>query len=250
EYPFVDGQSIFLNQDELEIDLSTHSNGIAADSISFGFTGETKLIKKLQKLKDIKWELIFYDYSGSSWVDQMYPKDARRFIALMMNFAYMWVSDDYQKEFLNEYLTTHNGETVLTTEEKQQAITDLMNKDFYECGKVSSAAGLGGDTTIGFAEYILRDIFYYDDDTADISSHELMHTIGFGHDSNLTYPLTVDGVETGINPVTRRISKKFFDENRWIVTPENYYYKSDIEQEAPSEENTKTLQSQRKVISL
>ncbi|MFV0344685.1 MAG: hypothetical protein ACK5IQ_00315 [Bacteroidales bacterium] len=239
KYPFADGQTKFFSISGEEVDLSAHSHGIGSDSISFDFTGETELIKKFLELKKSKWEIIFWDYTGNggNWSSTFTPKDARRFTGLMINLAYMFVQDDYRAEFVKEYIVGNDGTTVFTDEQKNGVLDELNDKDFYELGKISSDVGtdgLGGGSVLGFKEWIIAGYLRYSSGVADITSHELMHTIGYGHSSNLTYSKDIDtdedGVKenTGINPVTRRIMKKMFDENRFPISSDNYYKSSDF----------------------
>ncbi|MFV0483113.1 MAG: fibronectin type III domain-containing protein [Bacteroidales bacterium] len=242
-YPFADGQTRFLSTSGKRVDLSVFNKGISSDAISFDFAGETELIKKLRELKKSKWEIIFWDYTGNggNWSRTFTPKDARRFTGIMINLAYMFVQDYYRAEFVKEYIIGNDGTSSFTNEQKNGVLDDLNNKDFYELGKVSGTTdGLGGGSVFGLAEWILAGYLQYSSGVADITSHELMHTIGYGHSSNLTYSKYIDTdgdgeeEETGINPVTRRVMKKMFEENLFPITSGNYYKQSDFSSDTKS----------------
>ena len=232
KYPFVDGTTQFLDTNNKEVDLSQYkTTGVAVDNISFDFTGDNKTILMLKKLKSLKWTIKYHNYDptndpNNNWMPTT-AKDIRRFSGLMLNMGIVFVSDEFKQAFLNETIIGNDGVTALTMAEKEKVYNDILNHPRFNCGKVDKVSGLGLGPTIGYAEHILHD--YIKIDAGDITAHEIGHCIGFNHESNMTYPKTINSVSTGFSPVMTRLNKVFFKEGLFIVTPQNYYKPADFQ---------------------
>ncbi len=235
EYPFVAGTKMFLTQDGGEVDLSPLKEGVDPSELTFDFTGETELVQKLLKLKKLSWSIRFHDFNSANnpetnWGLDLTGRDIRRFTGLLINYGILFTSEDFRQEFLAEHIIGNDGVTVFNTEEKQAIIDNLLNETYYRCGIVVKVGGLGGKTTLGLAEYVLNGFLTPGKQVSpDIISHELMHSLGYNHTSNLTYPKKVDDVSTGMNPVARRVVSRFFENGDiFPVTNENYYKPTDF----------------------
>jgi len=232
KYPFVDGTSLFLDIENKKVDLSQYkSTGVATTKIAFDFTGENETILKLKKLQALKWTIKYHNYDpnndpNNNWMPTT-AKDIRRFSGLMLNMGIVFVSDKFKQAFLNEQIIGNDGATALTMAEKEKAYNDILTHARFNCGKVDKVSGLGGGATLGYAEHILRD--YISKDAGDITAHEIGHCVGFNHDSNMTYPKTINNVSVGISPVMSRINKEFFAGGLFIVNLQNYYKASDFQ---------------------
>ena len=131
----------------------------------------------------------------------------------------------------------------MTNGEKETIYQNILDKTYYRCGIVTKVSGLGGGATLGYAEHILRDYLIILG-TGGIIGHEIGHTVGFTHSSNMTYPIQVDNVNVGISPLTNRVMKILIEENRFPITSTNYYLAEDF-QASSSQSNMKTsIQSQ------
>ncbi|KAF2330640.1 hypothetical protein [Flavobacterium daemonense] len=232
KYPFVDGTDLFLSSDNKEIDLSQYkTTGVDPGKISFDFTGDSEIILKLKKLQALKWTISYYDYDpnndpNNNW-EPIKAKDIRRFSGLMLNMGIVFVSDKFKQAFLKEQIIGNDGTTALTLAEKEKVYNDILTHSRFYCGKCTNVSGLGGGTTLGYADYILNG--YISTDEGDITVHEIGHCVGFNHDSNMTYPKTINNVSTGISPVMTRINKEFFSGGLFIVTLQNYYKPADFQ---------------------
>lgn len=232
-YPFINNSPLFLNTNNQEVDLSVFKDtGIDPNNIVFDFTGDNEIIQKLKGLSKLKWVIKYHDFDtdnnpDNNWAEDITAKDIRRFTGLIINLGVVFASDNFKNEFINENIIGNDGTTALSENEKKEAYSIILNKPRYNCGKVVNVSGLGGGATFGLAEHVLRD--YIRKETGFITAHEIGHTIGYNHSSNMTYPHEVDGVSTGISPVTTRIMNLFFESDLYPVTLENYYLSSDFE---------------------
>jgi len=228
KYPFVDGTTLFLDTDNKEVDLSQYqTTGVPPANISFDFTGDNETILRLKKLKQLKWTIKYHNYDpNNNWMPTT-AKDIRRFSGLMLNMGTVFVSDEFKQAFLNEPIIGNDGVTALTMAEKEKVYNDILIHARFNCGKVDNVSGLGGGTTLGYAEHVLHD--YIKIDAGDITAHEIGHCVGFNHDSNMTYPKTINGISVGFSPVMSRINKDFFSKGLFIVTAQNYYKPTDFQ---------------------
>lgn len=233
KYPFVDGTSLFLDTADKVVDLSQYAvTGITPTKISFDFTGDNETILRLKKLQKLKWTIKYQNYDpnndpSNNWLPTT-AKDIRRFSGLLINMGLVFVSDEFRQAFLNETIIGNDGTTVLTMTEKEKAYNDIINHSRFNCGKCTNVSGLGGGSTLGYAEHILHD--YINKDTAEIVAHEVGHCVGFNHSSNMTYAKKdVNNISIGITPVMSRINNEFFTKGLFIVTPQNYYKLADFQ---------------------
>ncbi|WP_029277687.1 hypothetical protein [Pedobacter borealis] len=228
KYSFIEGSTKFLNVEGQEVDLAQYkTTGIPAEKVSFDFTGDTELIKKLKSLAKLKWKIKFEDFDvnddpTNNWKENINAKDVRRFTGLLINLAYMLQADTTQKVFLAEPITDNN-KVLMTTEQKQQAFNNILNMPTLNCGVVVNVSGLGGGSTFGLAEYLLQK--YMTRNICFESIHEIGHMIGFSHDSSMTYP-TSDN--RGAVVVTGNVYLAMIAKSALPIKTDNYYKPTDL----------------------
>jgi len=241
KYSFIDGETNFktLNNNDV-IDLSEYKeSGIPTEDIKFNFMGDGEVFKKLKRLDALSWKIKYHDYDtnndlNNNWEEDISAKDIRRFSGLMINLGYVFTSNEFKQQFLDEEIIDNDGETILTQVEKEVLYQKLLDKTLFRCGKVVNFSGWGGwgyvngneYSILGFAEHILRD--YLKIETGFITAHEFGHCLGYNHSSNMTYPIKVNEVNTGISPVTSRIMNLFFERNEFPISTDNYYMPDDL----------------------
>ena len=159
----------------------------------------------LQKIKTIRcdWWQKFTSFGGNPDLDTggpagnwkgIRPVHIREAIALLTNMAYMFSS----KEF-NDYLSGfqgqlyNNNKKVIDLSTLSQA---FLNHSGYDLGLVyegNNVLGMGGGRSLGFAQYVYAQ-HYTNSYACNTIFHELSHTIGYNHDSNMTYGIWSNGL--------------------------------------------------------
>lgn len=229
KYPFIGGNTKFLDTDKKEVDLSQYKiSGIATNKVAFDFTGETDLIKKLKTLAKLKWTIKYHDYDPNhdprnNWKDTVNAKDFRRFSGFIINLAYLLQSDTTRTAFLNEPITDNN-QVLMTTEQKATAFQQLRDIPQFNCGVVVNVSGLGGGSTFGMADYILNG--YLTRDYCFEAIHEMGHMIGYSHSSTMTYPSNPGN--RGAVVATGNVYKQMLAKDEFPIKKSNYYMAADL----------------------
>ena len=229
EYPFIKGGTKFLDTENKEVDMTQYRNsGIPIEKVSFDFSGDTELIKKLKSLGKLKWKIKYHDYDpnrdpSNNWKDNLDAKDVRRFTGLIINMAYLFQAEQAKTEFVAEPIRDNNN-VLLNEEQKGAALKKLIDIPTFNCGVLVNVSGLSGGATFGVANHVLND--YLKVDVCFITVHEMGHMIGYSHTASMTYPSNPDNrgavVAMG-NVYTAMLSKKQFP-----ITKEHYYITTDL----------------------
>lgn len=232
KYSFIAGSTKFLDIDNKEVDLAQYkSTGIPTANVTFDFTGDTELIKKLKSLAKFKWKIKFHDYDKNNnhgeWKDDIEARDVRRYTGFMINLAYLFQNEETKTKFLEEPITG-NDKLPLTTEQKQVAFQKIIDLSTFNIGVVGPVAGLnvaglgGPGGTYGvdnnnLSTYLTKDICY-------VGVHELGHMLDYWHDSTMTYPVNNRGsvIATGL------VYKDMLLKNAFPIRVFNYYKPSDL----------------------
>ncbi|WP_316817997.1 hypothetical protein [Pedobacter nyackensis] len=229
KYPFMEGNTKFLNIEDQEIDLAPYkTTGLALNQVSFDFTGDTDLIKKLKTLAKLKWKIKYHDFDPAddptnNWKENIDAKDVRRYTGLMINLAYLIQAESTKTAFIAEPITDNNN-VLLTTAQKEEALKKMIDIPTFNCGLVVNVSGLGGGYTFGVANHVLND--YLTNDVSFIAIHEISHMIGYSHSSSMTYPTNPGnrGAVVAMGTVYREMLTK----DILPIKTSNYYKPADL----------------------
>ena len=86
------------------------------------------------------------------------------------------------------------GVTPISEETKRADFERLLGTRRLNLGVVTGLSGLGGVSTHGVADHILRHEFFYGGQ-GGILFHEMGLVLGYNHDSSMTYPKDGKGFE-------------------------------------------------------
>ena len=238
KYSFIDGETVFSTEDANTFDLSQYKeSGIPTADITFDFTGDSEIIKKLKSLNKLNWEIKYHDHDTNNddprWADNISGKDIRRFSGLMINMGYIFINPEFKKQFLSEYIYDNDGVT-LTTSEKEIVLQKLFDIEYFKVGRCTDVAGQGGGSLFGLNEEYLNNYLDKVDrskwptfDVMTTGAHEVGHMLGYSHDSNMTYSINVTPYQ-GISEVGSRVLNILLESNDYPISRDNYYMPDDF----------------------
>jgi len=160
--------------------------------LSFDYRGTSTTMQRLERLKSVPWSLSLKDFDWSNdpsnnWREDPEPRHARLWTALILNVAFMYSHPDFADRMAAEEITDNQG-ALMTAEKKRSVLSELLSPRRFNLGVVAKVSGLGGGSTLGVAEYVLKSDFFYGQQRGGVTYHELGHCLGYNHDSSMTYP--------------------------------------------------------------
>lgn len=243
EYPFITGQTEYLDLNNNTVDLSAYKTiGIAPSDISFEFTGNTPLITKLKKLSIIKWQPKMHDFDpqneDNNWLDEPTAKQFRMLTGFMINFAYMYTDDTMRGSIVNELVIGNDGVTPLTTAEKEADWIKAQMRTKINCGLTDTrkVSGLGGGSTFGIPDWLTLN---YMTKSYTTPFHEMGHVLGYNHSSSMTYPQN----NRGNVPVFMARQDVMNAAGDFPVRVDNYYKPDDIPSAKPTTTALKAIEN-------
>lgn len=242
EYPFITGQTEYLDVNNTTVDLSAYKTiGINSTDISFEFTGTTPFITKLKKVNIIKWQPKMHDFDpqneDNNWLDEPTAKQFRMFTGFMINFAYMYTDETMRSSIVNELVIGNDGVTPLTTAEKEADWIKAQTRTKINCGLTDTrkVSGLGGGSTFGIPDWLTLN---YMTKSYTTPFHEMGHVLGYNHSSSMTYPQN----NRGNVPVFMARQDVMNAAGDFPVRVDNYYKPDDIPSSKPTTSSLKEIE--------
>ena len=168
---------------------------LSGDDVTLIIRSEDPYMKKIEQI-DSRWFIRFSAYSadnGHAYWRHMNPLLCRHGVALAINMAFMFSSEEFNTE-MNKYegKLKDNGGNAINLDALRQRI---RSHGGLVLGCVSGVGGLGGGNTYGLANYCYTGVYF---DATPLGSnphnyprqamfHEYGHCLGYNHSSTMTY---------------------------------------------------------------
>lgn len=168
---------------------------LSGEDVSLIIQTEDPFMKKIERI-DSRWYIRFSAYSadaGHAYWRHMNPLLCRHGVALALNMAFMFASEEFNTE-MEKYdgRLLDNGRNPIDLDQLRQRI---RSHGGLSLGCVSGVGGLGGGQTYGLANYCYTGVYF--DATSPNSHphsyprqamfHEYGHCLGYSHSSTMTY---------------------------------------------------------------
>lgn len=192
--PVVDSERTFTTSNGRKVAVPAQPE-LSNDDVTLVIQTDDPFIKKMEQI-DSHWFIRFSSYSadaGHAYWRHMNPLLCRHGVALAINMAFMFSSEEFNTE-MNTYegKLKDNGGNPINLDVLRQKI---RNHGGLVLGCVSGVGGLGGGTTYGLANYCYTGV-YFDATPPNAHPHnyprqamfhEYGHCLGYNHNSTMTY---------------------------------------------------------------
>lgn len=156
---------------------------LGADDLSLRIDCEDPYYKKFSTIKTT-WTVRFsnFEWPNHPYWQPMSPAHCREAIAMTMNMAYIFSTQDYVDSLnVNNNRFVDNSESVLSAE---TLLSQSRTRPNFAWGTLHIQGGLGGGGTLGLQDVCF--LGHYPDDAFDTMAlfHEFGHGMGYGHGPN------------------------------------------------------------------
>ncbi|MDO5104538.1 hypothetical protein [Capnocytophaga sp.] len=219
DLPFADGETFLQTIEGNKISVENIKN-LPTSNFKFTLVSDDPMFAKLKTIK-LNTFYCFRPYEKDNKWDKVTNVDARNYLPLALNLAYVFSSDEFENAVLNApYDFQDNGRTL----DKADIVRRFRNVPRQNLGIVVKYGilGLGGGDTFGIRREYLgnpNNNFYKQlEPLRAISSpldtwvHEFSHVAGYGHNGNMTYyrPANLHGIV----PLTMKIYQQMLKDKQ------------------------------------
>ncbi len=192
--PVTEQECVFLTESGRRIRVPAQKS-LKADDLEIKIEADDDFMRKIATI-DSHWYIRFSKYgadSGHQYWRHMDPMLCRHGVALALNMAFMFSSQEFSDE-----LDTYDG--ILKDNAGNNINLDALRNNIrnhggLNLGRTAGVGGLGGGQTYGLANYCYTGVYH--DATAPGANphnyprqamfHEYGHCLGYNHNSNMTY---------------------------------------------------------------
>lgn len=192
--PLKDTECVFTCESGRKIRIPAHPK-LSSEDVQFVIECDDPFMQKIAIINS-HWNIRFSPYQtdqGHAYWRHMDPLLCRHGVALALNMAYMFASEEFNEE-LNNYdgILYDNGHNPIVLDNLRN---NIRNHPGLRLGRVVGVGGLGGGETYGLADYCYTGVYHNSTpEGADPHNyprqamfHEYGHCLGYSHDSNMTY---------------------------------------------------------------
>ncbi len=220
ELPFTEKEMFFEDKNNNIISVEKFDK-IMPKELKISLEGEDPMLKKVKSII-LKTRYTFRHYNEPGKWDTLYASDARNYLPLIFNMAYIFSSDDFENDVKNAPYDFKNNDKVL---DKDAIVKGYRSIALQRLGIVikPGLGGLGGGATFGIRREYMdnsrgnKDPYYTPIDLKSSWArfpleawiHEFGHVVGYGHNGNMTYfGANKDGDLEGLPPIVMSIYQK------------------------------------------
>ncbi|WP_203965961.1 hypothetical protein [Capnocytophaga stomatis] len=194
-------------------------NNLSPSDLKFSLISNDPMLEKMKAIK-LNTLYCFRPYERDNKWGKLTAEDARNYLPVVMNMAYMFSSDDFEKGIKETPYEFENKKGVALN--REQIIRSFIEIPRQDLGVIiePGLGGLGGGSTFGVRrEYINnpKSAYYTKSDLGapwfsslvmNVWIHEFGHVAGYGHDGNMTYFYDKGKDAKGLVPVGMAVYQK------------------------------------------